>query len=78
MVLTLYGASGATCTKRVATILHEKQVPFKFVAIDMAKQEHKSPAYLEKQPFGQVPYIVSPATSSDCAMLTWRRCHPGR
>ena len=24
----------------------------------MSKGEHKSPAYLEKQPFGQVPYIV--------------------
>lgn len=57
MVLTLYGNPQSTCTKRVAVVLHEKQVPFKFVAIDFAKGEHKSPAFLEKQPFGQVPYL---------------------
>ncbi|KAJ3500080.1 hypothetical protein NMY22_g19382 [Coprinellus aureogranulatus] len=57
MVLTLYGGSNATCTQRVATILHEKQVPFKFVEIDLRNREHKSPEYLEKQPFGQVPVI---------------------
>lgn len=59
MVLTLYGYPLATCTQRVATVLHEKQVPFKFVNVNLATGEHKAPAYLEKQPFGQVPYIVS-------------------
>ena len=59
MVLTLYGHPLATCTQRVATVLLEKQVPFKFVVVDITTGEHKSPAYLEKQPFGQVPYIVS-------------------
>ncbi|TFK36729.1 glutathione S-transferase [Crucibulum laeve] len=57
MVLKLYGSSLSTCTKRVATILHEKQVPFEIIEVDFAKSEHKSPAYLEKQPFGQIPYI---------------------
>jgi len=32
-------------------------VPFELVPIDFFKKEHKSPEYLEKQPFGQVPYI---------------------
>ena len=58
MVLKLVGNPLSTCTRRVATILKEKQVPYEFVPIDFAKGEHKSPAFLEKQPFGQVPYIV--------------------
>ncbi|KAF4615736.1 hypothetical protein D9613_012468 [Agrocybe pediades] len=57
MVLNLYGNPLSTCTRRVAVVLHEKQVPFVFHPIDMANKEHKSPEFLAKQPFGQVPYI---------------------
>jgi glutathione S-transferase len=57
MVLKLYGSVQSTCTKRVATILKEKQVPFEFFPINFATGEHKTPEYLKKQPFGQVPYI---------------------
>jgi glutathione S-transferase len=58
MVLKLHGMAISTCTRRVATVLLEKKVPFQFVPVDAAKAEHKSAAHLEKQPFGQVPYIV--------------------
>ncbi|KAJ3504539.1 hypothetical protein NLJ89_g7884 [Agrocybe chaxingu] len=37
MVLKLYGSPISTCTKRVALVLHEKQVPFEFHAIDFSK-----------------------------------------
>ncbi|PSR73266.1 hypothetical protein EW026_g5785 [Hermanssonia centrifuga] len=57
MVLKLIGSPGSTCTRRVATILKEKNVPYELIAVDMAKAEHKSPSHLEKQPFGQVPII---------------------
>ncbi|KAF7972944.1 hypothetical protein HWV62_16506 [Athelia sp. TMB] len=57
MVLTLYGSPISTCTKRVAVVLKEKDIPFNFVPIDLAKGEHKAPEFLKKQPFGQVPYI---------------------
>ncbi|KAJ2911755.1 hypothetical protein MD484_g8657, partial [Candolleomyces efflorescens] len=57
MVLTLYGYTRSTCTQRVAMTLLEKGVPFKFVLVDLLKGEQKAPAYMEKQPFGQVPYI---------------------
>ncbi|EDR07430.1 uncharacterized protein LACBIDRAFT_298606 [Laccaria bicolor S238N-H82] len=57
MVFKLYGASLSTCTKRVAIVLHEKNVPFEFHPIDFATGQHKSPEYLKYQPFGQVPYI---------------------
>ncbi|KAK7461441.1 hypothetical protein VKT23_008619 [Stygiomarasmius scandens] len=57
MVLKLYGSPTSTCTKRVATILYLKKIPHELIAIDLAKKEHKDAAYMEKQPFGQVPYI---------------------
>lgn len=57
MVLKLVGNPLSTCTRRVAVVLKEKNVPYEFVVIDFAKGEHKVPSYLEKQPFGQVPYL---------------------
>lgn len=48
----------STCVRRVAVVLREKDVPYELVPVDLMKGEHKSPAFLEKQPFGQVPYIV--------------------
>ncbi|KAF5327411.1 hypothetical protein D9619_003956 [Psilocybe cf. subviscida] len=57
MVLKLVGNKIASCTHRVALVLHEKQVPFEFVNIDFKKGEHKAPEFLKHQPFGQVPYI---------------------
>jgi len=57
MVLKLYGSPTSTCTQRVATVLYEKKVPYQLYPIDLTKGEHKTPEYLDKQPFGQVPYI---------------------
>ncbi|KAK0469403.1 glutathione S-transferase [Desarmillaria tabescens] len=57
MVLELYGSPYSTCTKRVAAVLHEKKVPFEFCLVNLATGEHKTPSYLEKHPFGVVPYI---------------------
>ncbi|KAJ7111837.1 glutathione S-transferase [Mycena epipterygia] len=57
MVLKLYGFPLSTCTRRVATVLVEKKVPFEFVAVDITKGEQKAPSYVAHQPFGQVPYI---------------------
>jgi glutathione S-transferase len=34
-------------------------VPFEFVEVDITKGEQKLPEYLEKQPFGVIPYLVS-------------------
>ncbi|KJA19737.1 hypothetical protein HYPSUDRAFT_189695 [Hypholoma sublateritium FD-334 SS-4] len=57
MVLKLYGSAYSTCTRRVALVLHEKQVPFEFCPIALEKGEHKREEFVAKQPFGQVPYI---------------------
>ncbi|KAJ7241622.1 glutathione S-transferase [Mycena rebaudengoi] len=37
--------------------LHELKVPFELIEVKIMEGEHKTPAYLEKQPFGQIPYI---------------------
>ncbi|KAJ7759649.1 glutathione S-transferase [Mycena metata] len=56
-ILKLHGSKLATCTRRVGTVLHELKVPFELVEVDLFKGEQKTPEYLEKQPFGQIPYI---------------------
>lgn len=66
MVLTLVGNPGTTCTRRVATVLQEKGVPFEFKSVDLMKREQKEPEFLEKQPFGVVPYIVNSLSSAKC------------
>lgn len=58
MVLKLYGSPTA-CVTMVMFILKEKEVEFENIDVDFFKKEHKSPEYTEKQPFGQVPCIVS-------------------
>ena len=55
--IKLVGNPVSTCTRRVATVLKEKGIPFELVGIDFAKGEHKSPEFIAKQPFGQVPYL---------------------
>jgi glutathione S-transferase len=57
MVLKFYGSAVSTCTRRVAVVLKEKEVPYEFIPVDVMKGENKTPEYLTKQPFGQVPYI---------------------
>ncbi|KAF6741246.1 glutathione S-transferase [Ephemerocybe angulata] len=57
MVLKLYAAPASTASLRVALILHEKEVPFEFHPIYLRNKEQKSADFLEKNPFGQVPYI---------------------
>jgi len=77
MVLKLYGAALSTCTRRVALIAKEKGVPYELISIDLIKAEHKSPAFRENQPFGQVPYIVRAHLSFfpiDCLSSSHRCC----
>jgi glutathione S-transferase len=71
-ILKLYGGKIATCTRRVATVLHELKVPFELIEVDMRGGEHKSPAFMRNQPFGQIPYIVrSPPYSVLIADCPW-------
>lgn len=58
MVLKLYGTYKSPFVRLVATVLIEKQVPFELVSVDFVTSQQKSPEYLLKNPFGQVPFIV--------------------
>ena len=58
MTLKLYGYFIASGTQRVAVVLHEKNVPFELIPIDLTKGEQKSPEVKKYQPFGLTPYIV--------------------
>lgn len=55
--MKIFGNPLSTCTRKVLTTLHEKQAPFDFVNVDLAKGAQKSPEYLARQPFGQVPAL---------------------
>jgi glutathione S-transferase len=60
MVLKIYGHSFSTCTRTVEVVLEEKKVPYEVIAVNVLKGEHKQAEYLEKHPFGVIPYIVGP------------------
>ncbi|KAF9231918.1 glutathione S-transferase [Melanogaster broomeanus] len=57
MVVKLYGFPVSTCTRLVALICKEKEIPYELVPVDLMEDEHKSPAFMQHQPFGQIPYI---------------------
>jgi glutathione S-transferase len=57
MALKVFGHPMSTCTRKLLTVLHEKGAAFDFVLVDLTKGEHKQPAHLARQPFGQVPAI---------------------
>ncbi|KAG2366652.1 glutathione S-transferase [Suillus spraguei] len=56
-MLKLYGSPFSTCTRLVALICKEKNIPYELIQVDLAKGEQKRPSYTALQPFGQVPYI---------------------
>ncbi len=56
-MLTIYGNPMSTCTRKVLCTLAEKNAPFEFSVVDFATGQHKQPAHLAHQPFGQVPAI---------------------
>ena len=54
----LHGSPRSTCTRRVALIAKERNIPYEIVPVDVSKGEHKQASFTAHQPFGQVPYIV--------------------
>ncbi|KAF9231917.1 glutathione S-transferase [Melanogaster broomeanus] len=55
MVVKIYGFHISTCARLVELICKEKEIPYELV--EFGEGEHKTPAFKEHQPFGQVPYI---------------------
>jgi len=56
-VIKLYGSPKSTCTRRVANILKEKNLPYELISINLAEKANTTPEYLDKQPFGQIPVL---------------------
>lgn len=59
MVLKLYAHTISPSSSLVVAVLHEKEIPFEFVTVELFKEENKKPEFLTKNPFGQIPCIVS-------------------
>ncbi|KAK9048477.1 hypothetical protein SSX86_026904 [Deinandra increscens subsp. villosa] len=57
MALKLYGFVGSNATFRALASLFEKDLDFEFVKVHMAGREHKTPQFLSRNPFGQVPVL---------------------
>jgi hypothetical protein len=45
-------------------IAKERNIPYELILVNLETGEHKQPAHLEHQPFGQVPYIAVRCLSS--------------
>lgn len=56
-MIKLFGNPLSTCTRKVLTVLAEAAIPYEMTVVDLSKGEHKQPAHLARQPFGQVPAI---------------------
>jgi glutathione S-transferase len=48
----------STCTRCVALIAKEVNIHYELIPVDFQVAEHKQPAHLQHQPFGQIPYIT--------------------
>lgn len=56
--MRVHGNRGSTCTRKVLMTFAEKGVTPDFTNVELAKGEHKQPAHMAFQPFGQVPVLV--------------------
>ncbi|KAN0132164.1 glutathione S-transferase [Lactarius tabidus] len=54
----LHAFPRSTCTRRVALIAKECNIPYEVVSVDLSKGEHKVASHTAHHPFGQVPYVV--------------------
>lgn len=53
--MKVYGHPMSTCTRKVLTILAERNADFEFVLVDLMTGAHKQAEHLARQPFGQIP-----------------------
>jgi glutathione S-transferase len=56
-MIKIFGNPVSTCTRKVLMTLAETKTPFEMNVVDFTKGEHKQPAHLARQPFGQIPAI---------------------
>lgn len=56
-MIKLFGHPGSTCTRKVLFTLNETNTPYELTLIDFTKGDHKAPAHVARQPFGQMPAL---------------------
>jgi glutathione S-transferase len=57
-MITLYGHEISGNSYKARLLLSLLNLEYEWVRVDLMKGEHKSPEYLAKNPFGQVPFLV--------------------
>jgi glutathione S-transferase len=57
-MITLYGHEISGNSYKVRLLLSLLNLKYEWGRVDLMKGEHKSPEYLAKNPFGQVPFLV--------------------
>jgi len=60
-MITLYGHEISGNSYKARLLLSLLNLEYEWVRVDLMKGEHKSPEYLAKNPFGQVPFLVDGA-----------------
>jgi glutathione S-transferase len=58
MVIKLYGHPESAFTHLVLITLKETSTPYEFHEVDFVARDMHRESYIEKHPFGQMPYIV--------------------
>ncbi len=61
-MIQLYGHEISGNSYKVRLLLELLKIEYEWVKVDLMKGEHKSPAYLALNPFGQVPLLVDGET----------------
>lgn len=60
--ITLYEFRSSPNCQRVKVVLHEKNLPYEIVPIDLGKMEQKRAEFLKLNPYGKVPVIADGET----------------
>lgn len=60
--ITLYDFRSSPNCQRVKVVLHEKNLPYEIIPIDLAKMEQKRAEFLKLNPYGKVPVIADGET----------------
>ena len=69
MVLKIYGTIPSPPAQIVYLTLKEIGIPYELIIVNTAEKEQKTPAYIAKHPFGQVPLLVSHTFSFPSAAI---------
>ena len=71
--MKLYAPPLSTAAYKVLAVVHELALPVTLAPLDLMKGEHKSPAFLAKNPNGKVPVLED----DDGAVISLHSIWPG-